>query len=145
MSAHYVYRVYDADGHLIYVGCTQSLPDRMKVHQATSWWAPQAVKIRGTVFPSRREAMAAEAAAIRAENPRWNIKGRFTDHATWSEADFVDYVTALVNAPGSSPARVRHIHAAARRFCIRFDKRIPLELPPHPDGSSEDRWISPRP
>lgn len=35
---HYVYRAYDADGRLLYVGCTKRLELRQKEHRTESNW-----------------------------------------------------------------------------------------------------------
>lgn len=143
MTAHYVYRVYDAEGRLIYVGCAASIFDRLDAHRNSSWWAYQAVRVHGTVHRSRAAALKAESAAIKADRPRWNVKGRTAGIATWTADEFIDYLTALLHLPGPSPARVRHMHMVARRYRTRFGRRIPLELPQHPDGADQDRWLEP--
>jgi hypothetical protein len=67
-----LYRFYDADDLLLYVGVTSAGPSRWSEHeQNRAWWDLVA---RTTVehFPGRVEALAAEKAAIRAEQPKWN-------------------------------------------------------------------------
>ena len=76
MTAYYVYRVYDGDRRLIYVGQTRHLMGRLSAHQATSWWAPQAAKVKAQVVTGQSEARLAELEAIRSEKPRWNMQGR---------------------------------------------------------------------
>lgn len=141
--AHYVYRVYDFDDRLIYVGCTKDLFKRLSVHGKSSWWAYQIARVRGSVYPDRRLALDAESQAIKTERPRWNVKGRYDQNASWTPDEYVDYATALINHPGSSPSRVRHLHGVGRSYRARFNRRIPLDIPPHPDGPSEDRWLNP--
>lgn len=143
MSAHYVYRVFDVEGRLVYVGSAADVFARLRSHRSNSWWAPQMYQVKATVFSSKPLALAAETAAIRTESPRCNVKGRYAGHANWAEHDYVDYLTALLNQPGSSPARVRHMHQAGRAYRSHFNKRIPLKLPPHPDGAEEERWLEP--
>lgn len=75
MSAHYVYRVFDHAGRLIYVGSTANLFQRLKSHRS-KWWAPQARKVVAKVHPDRRTALNAELKAIKDEQPRWNVQGR---------------------------------------------------------------------
>jgi len=81
MSAHYVYRCFDADGELLYIGCTQNVARRMSGHRNNrrprASRALQSLMASHTTegpFPTRAEAEAAEAAAIRAEQPLLNIQ-----------------------------------------------------------------------
>ena len=70
---HYVYRLYDADDRLLYVGCTRRFAKRLQEHMRDKEWAAQID--RWTIsdpYPNRDEARAAEAAAIRDEAPRHN-------------------------------------------------------------------------
>lgn len=76
MSAHYVYRVYDRDGRLIYVGSTRNLFQRLRMHRYgyTAWWNAQAAKTVVKVFRSGAAARAAERAAIRPSGPQVRIR-----------------------------------------------------------------------
>lgn len=67
-----LYRWYDADDTLLYIGITNDPHVRQSAHAKKSSWADFAV--RGTIerFPSRPEAEAAEKAAIEAERPLFN-------------------------------------------------------------------------
>ncbi|WP_328344658.1 DnaB-like helicase N-terminal domain-containing protein [Micromonospora sp. NBC_00421] len=67
-----LYRWFDADGTLLYIGITNDPHVRQSAHAKKSSWADFAV--RGTIerFPSRQEAEAAEKAAIEAERPLFN-------------------------------------------------------------------------
>ncbi|MFF6903544.1 GIY-YIG nuclease family protein [Streptomyces hydrogenans] len=70
-----LYRFYDADGGLLYVGITKRLRIRWQEHArdyATTWW-PKVVTNSVTWFPNREEAEAAEREAIRSENPGFNV------------------------------------------------------------------------
>lgn len=85
-AKHYLYRVYDADGRLLYIGCTMDVWGRMAVHRS-SWHNPASAYI--TLYGDRVEiegpfagliaGRAAEKAAIEAEAPYLNVhhnKGR---------------------------------------------------------------------
>jgi predicted GIY-YIG superfamily endonuclease len=78
---HYVYRCFDADGDLLYVGCTQDVARRMSNHRrnrkARASIALQSLMASHTVegpFPTREAAEAAEAEAIRTEQPLLNLQ-----------------------------------------------------------------------
>jgi len=114
---HYVYRFFDADGQLIYVGCTHKPEQRIAIHQYTMWWAPQIARTKIKVYADKASARAAEAEAIRNERPRWNVLGKWVHMPSWSKAEFDDYITALELHPNYKTryrlahiARAKHIH-----------------------------------
>lgn len=80
---HYVYRHYNADGVLLYVGCTVDPRLRTTQHQANSWWFPQVYRSRLIVFPNRLHALRVERDSIAAERPMWNV--RHQDFSNWSQ------------------------------------------------------------
>lgn len=76
-----VYRTYDRNGLLLYVGCTvQQIEMRLRGHANNSPWWPFYDHVETVEFPTHREALAAEAEAIAAEHPRWNVRDRSLDH-----------------------------------------------------------------
>lgn len=85
-----MYRVFDTDDRLIYVGQSTSLPARVNEHRGQSWWwKPLAQRIRVQVFPTVEAAKAAEKLAIQEETPVFNSMGygNWRDNPYWSEAD----------------------------------------------------------
>lgn len=77
-----VYRLYDHDGALLYIGATGQLINRCTVYAHTkSWWA-DVESIQLEHFTSRAEASDAEATAIEYEHPRYNERlGSFPPEA----------------------------------------------------------------
>ena len=70
-----VYRLYDAQDVLLYIGVSQQPHRRWQQHaQGKRWWPEVARSEIGTWFESRELAVLAEAAAIRSERPRYNIR-----------------------------------------------------------------------
>lgn len=72
---HFLYRFFDAEDQLLYVGISWSAPARAKQHRADKdWW--ELVR-RMTVEPHRSSAAAraAETRAIRTEHPMYNRAG----------------------------------------------------------------------
>lgn len=67
---HVVYRCYDADDVLLYVGCTRDLDYRMSLQPAILMRRVELVTTED--FPNRAAARAAERAAITAEAPLLN-------------------------------------------------------------------------
>jgi len=78
-----VYRAYDTDGNLLYVGSTRNFEVRKRQHKyspkpgtsgrkpADRWWG-EVARWETTEYRTYREALAAEAEAIRTEKPRYN-------------------------------------------------------------------------
>lgn len=82
MSAAVVYRMYDADLHLLYVGCSTNLMQRVSGHRSTVPWWPDVDTITVEHFADRSSALAAETVAIRDERPLHNVRGLATQSAT---------------------------------------------------------------
>ena len=72
-QVHTLYRMFDSDDNLIYIGLTNNPPGRFKQHsQDKSWW--DSVKyIAVEQFSSRDELIAAERTAIETERPIHNV------------------------------------------------------------------------
>lgn len=71
-----LYRHYDADGALLYVGTTARHLTRLVEHMRVSGWSEEIATITIEHFPTREEARTAERMAIRTENPRHNVHHR---------------------------------------------------------------------
>lgn len=79
MSA-YVYRAFDAEDRLLYIGSSNNPASRMSDHEKHSPWWPFHTRMTLERHDTRAEARAAEALAIATEHPRWNVKDRSPDH-----------------------------------------------------------------
>lgn len=66
-----VYRLYDEDGELLYIGSSYDPARRCKEHQEKGWW-PQVAQRTVVWHKSREAAYEKEAKAIKAERPRHN-------------------------------------------------------------------------
>ncbi len=70
-----LYRHFNADGALLYVGISASLLARQASHMLRSHWSRHIATITIERFQTREAALEAEAAAIVAEKPRHNKAG----------------------------------------------------------------------
>lgn len=70
---HALYRFFDADGTLLYVGLTSDPGRRWKSHEANQPWWHLVRRAEMEMFPSREAVRAAEKAAIVAECPKHNV------------------------------------------------------------------------
>lgn len=69
-----LYRHFDAEGRLLYVGVSTSLIRRLEQHGRYAHWFSSIAKITIQHFANEREALAAELDAIRTEEPMYNIQ-----------------------------------------------------------------------
>ncbi|MGW1744539.1 GntR family transcriptional regulator [Streptomyces sp. NPDC002092] len=67
-----LYRLYDADDTLLYVGIAKDVTRRWRMHEWEKKWWHLVSSERIEWFPSRQEARAAELAAMRDESPLYN-------------------------------------------------------------------------
>ena len=72
MSGATLYRYYDADGALLYVGVSKRALYRLTQHQAEKPWHLEIATVKMEHLADRAAALEAEAVAIRDENPRYN-------------------------------------------------------------------------
>jgi len=81
MSTIGIYRAYDGADRLLYVGSSVDIDARLRQHESAfpAWWAFQR-RIDVQTFSTEEQAREAEARAIAAEHPRWNVTGRSPDH-----------------------------------------------------------------
>lgn len=73
---HQLYRHFDADGELLYVGISLSAVVRLAAHRSSSAWFNKIARIDIVSLPSRAAALSAEWSAIQTENPKHNISGK---------------------------------------------------------------------
>ena len=68
-----LYRHYDKEGDLLYVGIAYATVHRLAAHRYGSGWFRDIEIVTIERFHSRAQAMEAEAAAIKDEKPRFNV------------------------------------------------------------------------
>lgn len=79
-----VYRIYDADGRLLYVGMSINAVQRLAAHRYQQEWWPRVARVDIEHFVGRKAAARAEALAIETEAPEFNVNpGRCVGHDVW--------------------------------------------------------------
>lgn len=68
-----LYRLYDAEGRLLYIGIARNPDARMRTHRSLKRWWPEVARAEIEWHSDRNGAERAEAACIVAENPLYNI------------------------------------------------------------------------
>jgi|TARA_R100001530_G_scaffold45811_4_gene34467 excinuclease UvrABC nuclease subunit len=69
-----LYRHFDGDGELLYVGVSLNAVNRLSQHKVGSGWAGEIKRVDIDHYPTREEALEAETNAIVDENPLHNIR-----------------------------------------------------------------------
>lgn len=71
---HWLYRMYDVQGALLYIGQTTNPQQRIRAHRANSDapWAADVVRVRWDCVGNRWDALRLEKEAIQEERPRHN-------------------------------------------------------------------------
>ena len=80
-----LYRHYDRNGKLLYVGISISAFTRFMSHRTKSKWACEIAAMTIEACADRAEALERERAAIQAERPLWNIKHNVRRHNGWDD------------------------------------------------------------
>lgn len=74
-NLQYLYRHFDKEGVLLYVGISIDPFNRLRQHKHVSRWFDQITKVTIEHYDSREEVAEAELIAIKTENPLYNISG----------------------------------------------------------------------
>ena len=72
---HFVYRMFDADDQLLYLGCTADLGARIHAHALYKRWFGDVRRMTFEPHPDRASGLAAEAAGLTAEKPLYDGMG----------------------------------------------------------------------
>lgn len=141
-----LYRLFDADGALLYIGITISPQDRMKEHSWRKPWWPEVQRSTVEWHDTWHAAAEAEQAAISAEEPKYNVSSQLAAVPSGSrevpqtalDAARAAYV-ASVNATNPLSAR-----ASSERFGIsrRRADQIRAEVAREMPGAVPPRWPS---
>lgn len=134
LGPHWVYRCFDEDGRLLYVGCTTNLRNRLEQHRASSWWSPTVAKVTSKVFPDGESGRAAERAAIRDEIPRWNKASKWAGRSKWTRDDWHDWITTLLHDRFS-----KSLETSVRDYASLFGSPLPDHLQARYDASVADQ------
>lgn len=98
---HVLYRFFDKDDALLYVGITNSPHRRFNNHRSDKYWFKHVVRSTMEHFATRTELEAAEVRAIHEEKPRYNLA-----HSVASPPDVI----------GAAKPQARYTPSDASRF-----------------------------
>lgn len=130
-----LYRLYSAQGVLLYVGIADNIPTRLKQHSKDKPWWPEVASTAFQQFPSRSEAEAAEKRAIKTERPVHNVMHNGQSKkpaATFTERN-INWACELCHEPidltaGKEPGYLQVTSAEAHRHraeTVAWNERWP--------------------
>ena len=128
-----LYRYYDRNGVLLYVGISNNALRRLDEHAKSKTWASEIETIKLERFSSREDCFRAETRAIKNENPIHNIvRARRLGECDDAEMIFLDFLDFLVGDTYKTPL-------GAVIFIDKFSKMEFLEK--NPSSDIDDKLI----
>lgn len=101
-----LYRFYDSEDRLLYVGITHDLEERWRSHKRNQLWWLDVARKEHVWLPNRAEAEEAEDRAIRMERPVWDK----------SRAPRRDLMTTSYDNPRKDPYEEKQVRNAAQKI-----------------------------
>jgi predicted GIY-YIG superfamily endonuclease len=98
----YLYRFYDAEGALLYIGSTKSIAERVKQHKHKAPFFGDIHRTDVTVYETLAAARGAEILAIGEERPLHN-KQNNGNHSDYVLPEWVDKLLAARERPEDQP------------------------------------------
>lgn len=116
-----LYRHFDGEGRLLYVGVSLSTLARLCQHRRSGWFK-EIVTVRIERYETRRAATQAEREAIKRENPVWNVASAQTplppeqlvDESLQAPSVRCDACQAVLDPSNYHPFEHNRAHNAAR-------------------------------
>jgi predicted GIY-YIG superfamily endonuclease len=117
-----LYRLFDAEDTLIYVGISLDEYARFAQHRRAARWWGEVDHYTAEPFPTRKQARQAELATIREERPRYNIAGNVQgQHVAGRRKRRRKHDDDLLHAPPSTFASEQDGPCRARKFLGESD------------------------
>lgn len=116
-----LYRHYDADGQLLYVGISLSALLRTRQHRENSPWFANIAKITVETFPDRATAYDAETFAIENERPLYNVQKVLDGAKAESRAAEVRLAKMVIAAKITSLSPAYKVFEAAQELGLTSD------------------------
>lgn len=113
---HILYRFYDADDELLYIGITNNPQNRFNSHRTDKSWFKKVIRSTMQHFPTREALAFAEIHAIQSERPKYNINHSISTPPTIQAKSRVGY-------SGHNDANVFRAPDAIASDCLSLEER----------------------
>ena len=101
--SHHLYRHFDADSVLLYVGRSRCALGRLSGHKRESTWYDAIACMTIERFATLQQVLRAEQEAIRREKPRFNVQGAMPEAPSpkkgWRSKRPIDYSLGIAREP----------------------------------------------
>jgi len=98
-TPHTLYRHYDKDDNILYIGITHNLRHRTRMHRKQrTWWFNEVSRTETEEFEDKASALEAEQKAIRDLEPPHNAEIHYMDTRLWPQQKFITHGKALALA-----------------------------------------------
>lgn len=116
MARTFLYRFFDRDGRLLYIGITSNFVSRLAQHESKVDWFKDIARIELVHFEARDEALVAEGEEIQSRKPIYNVKpGKLPADARTTLVRLNPNVMARIDALEGPGRRAQFIRDAVRR------------------------------
>lgn len=127
-----LYRHFDKEGRLLYVGISQSAIVRLAQHKQTASWFDEVTTVTIENFETRELALAAEEQAIKAERPLYNLQHSQDTWAADLDAEIEEDLCQMWEASGTP--RKEYLKAVREgsipaNLCIVATNKVEVTLP----------------
>ena len=126
-----LYRHFDKDGVLLYVGVSGRLMRRLKEHHQNASWFSRIARVDVEHYPDRQSVLKAEIEAIQREKPLFNKQFANRQRAT--------YVKKIVSVRGT-PA-FKRLQKEANKDDPPWDRAYAPEDAPLFDDMADSKWL----
>ncbi len=135
MTDHALYRFFDGDGQLLYIGITHDAHRRFQQHAGRKPWWSDVRQILLEVYPDRESVLAAETRAIIDEKPLHNVVHNRNRPAQKSTPTRVE----VADVPQSDEDRIAAM--TPEEFSAYFEAKFPRVKGPLPESKPQPCWV----
>jgi predicted GIY-YIG superfamily endonuclease len=112
-----LYRFYDRDNNLLYVGISKDWLFRLETHKKDKSWIQEVANVKIAWYTTRINAELAERSAIRWESPKYNKQSVILNSHAWEHFEAI-----------RSPEGLDHFHAQLYKRTNEYvDQAFPLD------------------
>ncbi|MFF8784875.1 type II toxin-antitoxin system prevent-host-death family antitoxin [Streptomyces sp. NPDC015125] len=124
-----LYRLYDAEDHLIYVGVTKDPKTRFRQHRADKPWWPEVAMTDVELHVDSASALTEERKLIRDKLPRYNERGKPWFPELGDRSAETVGVTSFINSAGGL---LKHVVETAQPLVVTRHGKPVAVLSPYP-------------
>lgn len=122
---HYLYRLFDKDGSLLYIGVSANPTDRMRVHKTGSSWFNNVARLDVEKVGTKADALNKERRAIIQERPKHNKTKKIPGRQVGSQDEYLkpwrkraEMIMAMLDRGQSQSDIARHFDVSRQAISV---------------------------